>query len=457
MATITIDNFGGIAPRVHPTLLSSNMAVRAHNCLLKSGKLVPIRQPAKIQEIPIRYENGIAQISDSRTLYLWHKADGTKEFLIWPGNVWVAESNLSQDVNSRIFISGDTGVNGNHPCVYIAKDNGGIDVHDMVKESLPPPVLGDIDSTTGQIVSHVPSDEVNEKYTAFFQSWVDEYGYESGLSNVSDEVVYTNKDTLVLDRCDAPELAVARRIYQVVSGTESENIQFIFEQKKIGNSSYFARTTVLLNDENAGEIVSTFMSPQEDLEMICKVPNGFYAGVLRSNKREVRFSEIGNPSQWPDAYTTSIFDDIVGLGITLNTVFVLTKGKPWAITGTAPESMTASVLASPQGCVSQKSICVYNGAIFYISEDGICMLQDSTDTVSVITDKMFSKREWQKFNLRAGKMVAYDNALYVWFDNAESLVINMQDESSVSITTHDEKSFGAICVDAIDDKMYFVR
>ena len=39
MATVKIDQFGGIAPRQHPTQLADGMAVTAHNCRLKTGKL----------------------------------------------------------------------------------------------------------------------------------------------------------------------------------------------------------------------------------------------------------------------------------------------------------------------------------------------------------------------------------------------------------------------------------
>jgi hypothetical protein len=38
MPTIKIDNFAGIMPKVHPTLLPDACATMAHNCILKDGK-----------------------------------------------------------------------------------------------------------------------------------------------------------------------------------------------------------------------------------------------------------------------------------------------------------------------------------------------------------------------------------------------------------------------------------
>ena len=40
MATVKIEQFHGIAPRIHPSLLGDGMAVIAHNCRLKNGKIV---------------------------------------------------------------------------------------------------------------------------------------------------------------------------------------------------------------------------------------------------------------------------------------------------------------------------------------------------------------------------------------------------------------------------------
>ena len=451
MARIAIDNFGGIAPRVHPTLLGANMAVRAHNCLLKSGKLVPIRHPAKMTGINIRMENGLGRIGDAKTLHLWRYGDGA-EVLAWPGEVYVAESNLSNDTSHRLFVSGETGVGNNPPCAYIRSEDGrSVSRHDLVKEPLPAPVVS--------LKYGAPSDMNNIRYTAFVQTWVDKYGYESGASMPSEELEYTDGDAVYVESCTAPALAVKRRIYKVVAGTENESIQFIKEQERLGTAPSFYKIEIRVKDEDAGEVLPTLQAPAEDLEMICKVPNGFYAGVSRSNRREVRFSESGNPTVWPDAYTASVSDDIVGLGVTLNTVFAITKGKPWAITGNAPDAMSAAVLASPQACVSAASICAYDGKVFYASADGICMLVDGSATVSLLTDKIFSRRDWQAYKPETCKIIGHDGALFCWFLDTmvhESVVVNLLDGAEIAVTTHDEVAKAAF-VDVEDDKMYFVR
>jgi hypothetical protein len=301
-----------------------------------------------------------------------------------------------------------------------------------------------------------PGEVDNIRYTVFFQSWVDSYGYESGASLPSNEVEYIDGSQVTIGADTAPAYAVKRRIWKVVSGTQSESIQFVAEQNAV--NSRFPTYTFALLDENAGEVLPMYVGMPTDLNWMTRVPGNFFAGFKRSNIREVRFSEVGVPVSWPDAYAYSVHDDIVGLGVTLNSVFVVTTGMPWVLTGTAPESMTAAILASPQGCVAARSICVMEGAVFYVSADGICMLQDGSAGVNVITAKLFSKRDWQALHPETAFMTAYDGALHLWFGATGSrtgYVINLTD-GQAAVVTHDEVAKAA-CVDAETDSLYFVR
>jgi hypothetical protein len=171
------------------------------------------------------------------------------------------------------------------------------------------------------------------------------------------------------------------------------------------------------------------------------------------------FSDVNRPTSFPDAYMYDIRDDLVGLAVSGNTVFALTTGYPWAITGTAPESMSPNVLSSPQGCVSARSICVMDGSVFYASQDGICLLSPSSATVSVITEKHFGKDEWAALNPSSCIMESYDGCLHCWFTLAGSerrgYIIDLR-ETAAAVTTHDEQA-KAVCADVVSDSLYFVR
>ena len=455
MPTIKIDSFSGIMPRVHPTLLPDSCAVKAHNCRLKSGKLSPLRQPLKVSGKRIRLENGLDKISDAESLYLW-KRGAVSEFLAWPGVVRVAQSNIADDARRRIFVTGETGVGGtgkNHPCAYIASATGtSFARHSLVKTALTAPVV--------TVEAGEPSDTDNIRYTVFFQTWVDVYGYESGVSNPSDEVEYNDGNEVTVAAVNAPTGAVIRRIYKVVTGSESERIQFISEQNVSG--SFFPAKTIKIKDEDAGEVMPMHVSPPEDLTWMSYMPGNFYAGFSISNKRTVMFSDVNRPTSWIDAYKYDVRDDLVGLAVTGNTVFALTSGFPWSISGTAPESMSPSVMTSPQACVSARSICVMGGAAFYASQDGICMLSPYSDypmLVPVITEKYFGKREWDALNPSSCIMDSYDGALHAWFTLTGGTRIGYIfdiGEGVSAITTHDEQA-QSVFYDVETDGMYYVR
>ena len=116
MASVKIDKFCGIAPRLHPTLLPDGMAVEAHNCKLENGKLVPLRQPSfvDVDAHSTYFENGLSDIRDAQSLYCWKHtlSDGTvrTDFLAFPGRVYFAHGNIADDEYDRIFVTGETGV-----------------------------------------------------------------------------------------------------------------------------------------------------------------------------------------------------------------------------------------------------------------------------------------------------------------------------------------------------------
>ena len=73
MATIKVDKFGGIQPRLNPALLGDSMAQMAHNCTLKKGKLIPLREPSSVEGALVRYENGLLDIANTNSIHAWKR------------------------------------------------------------------------------------------------------------------------------------------------------------------------------------------------------------------------------------------------------------------------------------------------------------------------------------------------------------------------------------------------
>lgn len=487
MATIKIDKFHGIQPRFHPSLLPDGMAVDAHNCRLKSGKLVPLRMPTKLDGKTINLEGGLSQIADAQSLFVW-KHNGDIEFLAFPGIAFLANGNIADDEYDRVFISGETGASWdgkeNVPVAYLKKDGSNkIIRHTLPKKTLPPPYARL--ATENDTVQ----DPANARYTFFIQTWVDPFGYESGASAPSlnwqkdangigngaytkDDFVYNDGDKvnfLGLSESEIPEgggtlssptKGYKRRIYKVIAGTETEAFKFVAEF----DTDPWGPQTVRIKDEDVGETMPEIESIPHDLRNMTYVPGGFYVGFSPSNPKTVMFSDVGNPTSWPTAYRYDLRDNVIALAVSTNTVFALTDGFPCVLSGTAPESMTVTMLAGPAACVSSRSVCLYKNAVCYASNVGVCMISSDANAGTVVnnlTDKVFTKEQWQALNPSSCLMAQYDGALFCFFElnddqkTRKGLVIDLL-ESENAVTTHDEQS-SCLCVDNATDELYFVR
>lgn len=494
MAGVKIDRFGGILPRVHPSLLADGMATRAHNCRLENGKVRPLRQPTLVEDALTSFENGLSDIADAKTIYPWKtrtREGGTElTFLAFPGDVDIANGNVANDDRARLFVTGDTGVTwrnpstgatySNVPCVYM-RSGGDVMRHPLTKATFSAPKCANQNQSLNRGAI---------KYTRFFQTWVDPYGYESAVSDASltwlpnaggagigaysdRDLEYNDGDVITISEIPASEIpegsvdengdfipgcGFKRRIYKVVTGSEEGNIQFV---REISDNPWGV-VELVVRDDDAGELLQEVTSPPVDLRGIVYVPGSFYAGFSASAPQTVMFSETDLPHSWPVAYQYDIRDNIVGLAVTSNSVFVLSDGHPWVFHGTSPDSMVASVLAGPAACVSKRSICVYKNAVFFASNQGICTIYNDADAGTVVTnltEGAFTKEQWQALNPASCLMRQYDGALHCFFATESGrkygLVISMSGGSN-AISTHDEVA-SCLCVDNETDMLYFVR
>ena len=509
MATVKIDQFGGIAPRQHPTQLADGMAVKAHNVRLKTGKLVPLREPKLVEGPNIILEDGLSDVADAKSLHVWRKADGSFDFLLFKGVTWSAPGNIAADDLTRIVVSGDRTGDGtvDKPVVYI-RDSGVKVVYEINKDPLDAPKVdraaGSADLSTGTI-----------RYTRFFVTWVDKYNMESPVSPASlvvdetylasdgwtydaatekitkggesidvsssawtvtmnggtfvsaqhygdGDLEYLDGDTVVLrPRGTIPSLATKVRVYKVITGMEEGRIQFVYEldASSVGAGGF----SFTVKDEDAGEIMPEIEAPPEDLSCIHDVPGAFYVGFSPSAPKTVCFSDIDLLYSWPVAYRYDVADNLVALAVTSNTVFALTDGWPYVLSGTAPESMAVAKLAGPAACVSPRGVCVYRNAVYYVGNQGLMTIYNSADAGTVcqnLTDKIFTKDQWLAYNPSSCVMGQFDGALVLFFTLADgshkALSIDLMENSAVAVTTHDEAA-SCLCVDNREDKLYYVR
>ena len=520
MATVKIETFGGIAPRQHPTQLADGMATIAQNVKLESGKLVPLRQPLIVSGAKNIMENGLADPADAKSIHVWRNSGGEFDFLLFPGWTWSAPGNVAADDLTRIVVSGDRTGDGevDEPVVYMRDPVAGKVVYPIRKEPIGFPVVS-------RDAGAIDPDEANIRYTRFFYTWVDKYGMESPVSMpsrvlvgtylasdgwsynpetgkitkdsqtidvssdewtinmsvntfvsaqriVDDDLQYVDGDAISFEPIGAanwPALATAIRVYKVIAGTQEGRVQFIAERSKSAIDSGASGFTLTVKDEDAGEIIPEIEAPPADLTCIRDVPGSFYCGFAPSAPKTVCFSDIDLLYSWPTQYRYDVADNLVALAVTSNSVFALTDGWPYVISGTAPESMTVSKLASPAACVSPRGVCVLDNTVFYASNEGLMAISNSANAGTVVTnvtDQIYTKDQWQALNPASCLAGHYRGRLFLYFtarDGEEypggarhmGLTVNMKDGMKVAVTTHDEAA-ACLCVDVREDEMYFI-
>ena len=129
---------------------------------------------------------------------------------------------------------------------------------------------------------------------------------------------------------------------------------------------------------------------------------------------DVYFSEPFRPFAWPTQYMQTVGWPVVGLGVIDTTVVVLTKGRPYFIQGSHPDSMVMIEADINQACISKRSIVSMNGYVFYASPDGLVGLAPGGSTV--VTESMFDKYTWQSLSPENLLGCMYENKYIGFFD-----------------------------------------
>lgn len=468
---LKIDNFHGIQPRLHPTLLGDGMAVRAHNCRLKNGKLVPLREPSALEGVQIYRENGLPDEAYVSSMHIWHDTDGRFALLLFPDVTWSAPGNVADDNLTRLIVSGKTGEpfrdetgkqHADSPVVYVRVGSVRAKKRTVIaKNALPAPLVRrdtNEDLTSAKL------------FTRFFVTWVDAYGMESPPSRESllsdgtdDDLVYNDGDPVAIRiQGTLPINAESVRVYKSLAGLEGDGrAQFVVEIPRadlIGGKEF----TFTVADADAGEIMPEIESIPADLICIRDVPGGYYCGFAPSKPKTVCFSEIDMLYSWPTAYRYDVASNIVALAATSNSVFALTDGWPYVLTGTAPESMTVAKIAGPAACVSPRGVCVHGNSVYFASNAGLMVIANDANAGTVcqnLTQKIFTKDQWAEFNPSSCIMGQHDDALYLFFTlpNGERrrLIIDLA-ESADAVTTHDVNAT-CVVVDDREGRMLFIK
>jgi hypothetical protein len=430
-----LEAFGGIAPKINARRLNENMAQVARDCLLEGQVLAPLPTMAATSD---------TVASNAITIYRY-----ASTWLAYTDDRDIARAPIQNDVLQRVLITRA----GGHPVVYSAGAS--------YRVGIPAP------GTSPSVApSQTPEDPngVDAETVSYVYTFVDAWGAEGPPSPPSPSVDRVRDTTVNLSAMATPPVGnynfgagALKRIYRSNAGQAGANYQFVGEIP-------IATTTFVDNVPNnsLGEVLPSFtwigppddnttLYPQGPMRGVLTLPNGIMAGFAGNT---LCFSEPYLYHAWPLGYRIAFDDDIVGIAMIQSGLLVTTRTRPYVVTGVHPSAMAVTNLDVKQGCVSKRGMVDMGKYAIYPSPDGLVLVEGLS--AEVITEQMFSREQWQKFNPSSIYAYEYEGKYIAFYDNGvdapAGFIFDPRGGANafVEISTY----LRAAYFDALDDTLY---
>jgi len=383
MVAFKLSTFGGMIPAVDATILPEPNAARAVDVYLYSGSLNGIKQPTLVHEMVDTFARKVFRIP--KTFYdKQHMTDAWwMEFR--DADTDVLKAPMADDSFQRYYwaCASDNPRYAPLSLITAAAVYAGSDGY----------LLGIPAPTTAPGVS-VAGGSATDEARSYVYTWVSAYGEEGPPSPPTLE---TNKpDGTWTITLTAPGSTVTdqrnitkTRIYRTVTSSAGVATYFFVAEVDLATTSYDdTRTNTEVSGEN--QLLSTdWQPPPDDLQGFVAMPNGFFAGWVGN---ELWFSEPYRPHAWPSAYSVSVDNDIVGLGVVGQTLIVTTKGNPYACAGVNPANMSLTKLGSNEPCMSRGGIVSTPEGVYFPSPNGLMLAAQGV--ITSVTRQIMTKKEW---------------------------------------------------------------
>lgn len=383
-APVSISDFKGTIPRVHPRLLPPGFAKRSTNARLNSGRLDGFRRPLQVHSFG----------HDVTTVF----RDGNT-WIGFPLEAHVVRGPVAQD---RLYY---TQV-GSAPKMRVA----GVEYDLALAAPAAAPIVTALSSPDPALISDV----------LFAYTFVTSFDEESAPSPLSAPLAWSPGVVVRVTGFSAPPAArgVNRiRLYRSqTSALGVTDLYFVAE---------FSASTLQhdhnLNVEPLQEVLPSadYDPPPATMIGLTSLPNGMMAAF---SGRELLFCEPYRPHAWPVKYRLTVDFRIVGLAAFGSALAILTEGTPYVAQGTAPENMTMERMDSNMPCVSRRGIVDLGYAAAYPSNDGLALI--SASGVRLVSRNLFTQRNWRDF--RPNEMVAanHDGRYAFTYGAPEPTLIN---------------------------------
>lgn len=249
------------------------------------------------------------------------------------------------------------------------------------------------------------------------------------------------------------------RIYRTPTGATIADYYYVGSIEVLGQSGSTFTFTDDVQAEQLNEPLSSlnYYPPDPALVGLMALPNGI---LCAWKNNELHFSEAYKPWAWPPAYVKPLEHNVVGGTVHGSGAIVTTRGRPYAVSGVSPDSMTTTKLNVDQAGVSKRSIGVVDGVVVYASNDGLVTLNGAVASL-IPSQRFFTREVWrQRYSAGLSDMIfgVWDGRLVVFSPSASFVPFMIRtDEADGTMT--DLPSFVAKCAftNVMSDQMYYTN
>ncbi|MCA1490092.1 hypothetical protein I6F11_04060 [Ensifer sp. NBAIM29] len=379
MVALKLSAFSGERPLILPRLLPDTSAVAAQDVRLNDGGLTPINKPISAGTVS----------SASHTTIYRHQGN----WLSWAGTVNAAPGPVAAD---RLYYTGD-GV----PKVRISGT-----VYNL-KVSRPTGALTATPSGTGS------GDKFSRTYV---YTWVTSFGEESAPSPASAIIEWQSGQTVTLSgfaSTPSGRSITKQRIYRSQTG-RSGTYFYLIAERTASTTNFTDNIAVDAFQEALPS--ADWNEPPDTLAGLCSMPNGMMAAFVG---RDVYFCEPWRPHAWPEKYIMTVDSDVVGLASLGNILVVMTKGQPYLMSGSHPDSMQSQKLEANLPCINARSIADLGHSVCYASNNGLVAVRGD-GSINLVTEQMMSRDDWLELSPSTIVGGQIDGVYVLFYDNLDS-------------------------------------
>lgn len=395
-----VRQFKGPAPRITPRLMADNQAQTATNSIFKHGSLVPLGAVSSVLELSksgvIQTIHRFGQDVESDSQYWFH----------WAGDVNVARGAVHDDTAEKTYYTDGTLPKVTDNSIALS---GGTD-YPMASYTLgvPAPSTAPVAVVSGTPESATALAEDRVYVETYVTTWGEE-GMPSDASNTVTVKVGEDVD-LTLSTLPTGDYSFAyRRIYRSVAGSATSTYLFV-AQVAAATATY--KDSVLAADLGEEIPSLTYEMPPADLIGLVAGANGVMAGFVG---KYAYFCEPFKPHAWPSAYIQAFDAEVVAILPFDSSWLVLTKGRPYVVMGSHPDSYVSAQQDLQQAGVSKRSAIKADYGIVFATPDGLFHVGGGSSR-NLLKDT-FTRAEWQALTPSSLSGYVVDN-FYVGFFSA---------------------------------------